>query len=93
MAGDPARPAAVECCLGPFGPFPENSWVSGRPAAAAIMKGDSSRSEGCKPQQEILHDLLPSNVVRKMRDNPDAKSECETRLVVVLVKLNPAIHL
>ncbi|KAJ1493659.1 nucleotide cyclase [Baffinella frigidus] len=35
--------------------------------------------------QEILHDLLPSNVVRKMRDNPDAKSSCETRLVVVLV--------
>ncbi|KAJ1493666.1 nucleotide cyclase [Baffinella frigidus] len=35
--------------------------------------------------QEILHDLLPSNVVRKMRDNPDATSWCETRLVVVLV--------
>ncbi|KAJ1493678.1 nucleotide cyclase [Baffinella frigidus] len=35
--------------------------------------------------QEILHDLLPSKVVRKMRDNPDAKSLCETRLVVVLV--------
>ena len=36
--------------------------------------------------QEILHDLLPSKVVQKiLRDQPDAKSSCETRRVVVLV--------
>eukprot|EP00290_Baffinella_frigidus_P027656 CAMPEP_0180220792 /NCGR_PEP_ID=MMETSP0987-20121128/19419_1 /TAXON_ID=697907 /ORGANISM="non described non described, Strain CCMP2293" /LENGTH=140 /DNA_ID=CAMNT_0022181943 /DNA_START=132 /DNA_END=550 /DNA_ORIENTATION=- len=35
--------------------------------------------------QEILHDLLPSNVVQKMRDNPNVTSSCELRLVVVLV--------
>lgn len=38
-------------------------------------------------KQEILHDLLPSSVVRKMRDDPGHKnkSTCETRLVVALV--------
>ena len=47
--------------------------------------------EGCLThlEQEILHDLLPSNVVRKMVDDPDAKSSCETRRVVVLVPLYP----